>query len=151
MGPAALDTLPCWESSWPCSIVIALRCHMRVVSQEVSDYLASYLWLAPGKDGRVMASPKGSPRHAMSKQGLGMSCIGKSTGLVTRVFLDEQRTVEKLRKLRLTLWDAGLVIVSYCSGTMLAGLIGTAFPALQRKIGSGCSHGKSLQILFPDP
>lgn len=126
---------------------------MRVVSQEVSDYLASYLWLwlAPGKDGRVMASPKGSPRHAMSKQGLGMPCIGKSTGLVTRVFLDEQRTVEKLRKLRLTLWDAGLAIVSYCSGTTLAGLIGTAFPALQRKIGSGCSHGKSLEIPFPDP
>lgn len=93
--------------------------------------------MPPGKDRRVMATPKGSPRHAMSKQGRGMPCIGKSTGLVTRVFLDEQRTVEKLRKLRLTLWGAGLATVSYCSGTMLAGPIGRAFPALQGKTGSG--------------
>lgn len=55
--------------------------------------------------------------------------------------------MEKLRKLRLTLWGAGLVAVSYCSRTVLPGTIGAAFSALQRELIVPMGN---LWILFPD-
>lgn len=55
------------------------------------------LCLASWEQGQSHCSSQCSFLHTVFKQALGMPFIGKSTGLVTRVFSDEQGTGQTLR------------------------------------------------------